>query len=67
MSGAAGVYRLRIDEVGAAVKRYEVQDVLITDPSKRISAAMWSVDGATARLTNGDRPVSPFPIRAPNL
>ena len=50
-----GVFRVRIDEVGAPIKRYEVQDVLITDPNQRVVGAQWLVDGTTARLVNGDR------------
>ena len=52
---SAGVFRIRIDEVSTAVKRYEVQDVLITDPKQRIAETQWVVDGTTGRLTNGER------------
>lgn len=52
---SAGVFRIKIDEMGAAVKRYEVQDVLISDPKSRLSRAQWTVDGSTARLVNGER------------
>ncbi len=50
-----GVFRIKIDEMGAAVKRYEVQDVLISDPRSRLVRAQWMVDGSTARLVNGER------------
>ncbi len=50
-----GVFRIKIDEMGAAVKRYEVQDVLISDPRSRLVRAQWTVDGSTARLVNGER------------
>ncbi len=56
---SAGVFRIKIDEMGAAVKRYEVQDVLIADPRSRLSRAQWTVDGSTARLVNGERYPSP--------
>eukprot|EP00292_Cryptomonas_paramecium_P013454 CAMPEP_0113690934 /NCGR_PEP_ID=MMETSP0038_2-20120614/18108_1 /TAXON_ID=2898 /ORGANISM="Cryptomonas paramecium" /LENGTH=217 /DNA_ID=CAMNT_0000612397 /DNA_START=120 /DNA_END=770 /DNA_ORIENTATION=- /assembly_acc=CAM_ASM_000170 len=50
-----GVFRLKIDEIGSAIKRFEVPDVIINDPKNRVARAQWTVDGSTARLTNGER------------